>query len=290
MLPRHVAVQRDISPALRMSAEERGRTTMTITATADEFSLVRVVDRMFHVVGRNLAVLVGLSTLAQCPILAMNLLRLRYAGHFFNGIQPDPHVNPWGISMRYVAVQAISLLVTTVLAYMLQAAIAQSTISALSGKRASMADCARVALRDALALAAIAILSTSVFAAGLVWFVIPGVIVAAAWSVIVPVRVIEHSSIIGTFRRSASLTRDYRWPIAGLVIAVTVVPFALGIVALMILRALGIPPASYISATVISAISLLTLPPIGVIHAALYSELRTVKEGIGPQQLAAVFD
>jgi hypothetical protein len=220
----------------------------------------------------------------------MNLLRMRYAGHFFNGMQPDPNVNPWGISMRYVAFQGITVLVTTVLAYLLQAAIAQGTISELSGKRVSMADCARVALLDALPLAAIAILSKFVFVAGLVLFVIPGIVAAAAWSVIVPVRVIERSSIIGTFRRSASLSGDHRWPILGVVMVVTVVPLVLEIVALMILRALGIPSASYIGATAVSAIFLLTLPPVGIIYAALYVELRTAKESVGPEQLAAVFD
>jgi hypothetical protein len=267
---------------------------VAVVATTDNFSLGRVVDRTFGVLGRNLAAFVGLSALAQTPTLAMNLLRLRLGIHFFNGVQPDPRVNPWGISVRYLVFELATYLVTTALAYLLYAAITHATISDLTGRRASTADGVRAAFRHAPALVVIAVVSLLGFASGLILLVVPGILLSLAWTVAVPVCVIEQAPILTTFRRSAFLTRGHRWPLFASYLALIVVAFIVELVKFLIVRAglrpLGSDAMLYVNAILANIFAIGISAASATFVASVYFELRTTKEGIGPEQLAAVFD
>ena len=95
--------------------------------------------------------------------------------------------------------------------------------------------------------------------------------------------------------RSADLTRGRRWPILGLVV---ISSFAIGIVQRAVISvtsavfSVGASPIGQLTAqlpvSVVIGIAVSVLTSAGI--AALYYELRSTREGIGPEALAAVFD
>jgi len=116
------------------------------------------------------------------------------------------------------------------------------------------------------------------------------------YSIAVPALVIERPGVFGSLRRSAALTRGQRWKMLGIfllvwiifVIATSVLPLIL--LQLMTLSAL--PPG------LVSVVSLLIRFFLQVVASVLfalflcvaYYHLRRAKEGIGLEDIAAVFD
>lgn len=124
---------------------------------------------------------------------------------------------------------------------------------------------------------------------GFVLFVIPGFWVYAVFCAVAPVIVIERAGF-GALTRSAALTKNYRWPIAGLLFVVTIIVFITTTIASVI--------ASFIAAMISGPILLLFLNIVAstvgfafacVTIAMLYARLREIKEGVSVDLLADVF-
>ena len=124
---------------------------------------------------------------------------------------------------------------------------------------------------------------------------VPGVMLALAWMVAVPAEVVERTGVFGAFSRSAALTRNHRWSLLGLY----AVYFILSLI--LTLTLLALTGGFQAAAQVVSRGSPALLAVMAVLHviqsvigsagiAAIYYELRSIKEGIGPEALAAVFD
>jgi hypothetical protein len=115
-----------------------------------------------------------------------------------------------------------------------------------------------------------------------------------AWAVIVPVLVVERTGVFGTFGRSAELTKGHRWAILGLAVVVWLISLVLGLAILPFQSALVLPGGGILAMTplliVNGVVNVITTTIIAVGTASVYYELRSIKEGIGPEQLAAVFD
>jgi hypothetical protein len=109
------------------------------------------------------------------------------------------------------------------------------------------------------------------------------------------VLVVERTGVFAALGRSADLTRGRRWPILGLIVLSS---FAVGIVQNIItavvsgLFSAGASPIGQLTAQLpvgaMISVAASVLTSTGV--AALYYELRSTREGIGPEALAAVFD
>ena len=116
---------------------------------------------------------------------------------------------------------------------------------------------------------------------------------------IVPVCVVEHAGTIEAFGRSRELTSGYRWPI----FFVCLIYFIIGLIALFTIGALigvllvltttvlaeqasgaVIQAVANVVGTMVSSVFLSTL------IASIYHELRLIKEGVGPDALASVFN
>jgi hypothetical protein len=124
------------------------------------------------------------------------------------------------------------------------------------------------------------------------------------WSVVVPARVVERTGILGSFGRSRALTRGNRWRVLLLFIILMVLQIAVGSVIGALVSPFGAPApptagsdlavffGSMMMARVIAeTIASSVVAIVGTaIFAALYYELRVLKEGIGPEALASVFD
>jgi hypothetical protein len=262
---------------------------VTATTTPPAFNMGRVLERTFQVLGRNLVPFFVLSFLTQVPLLALQLTVFRPDQLGVRAGQPP---NP-----AMLLSTGTSLIVTgfvgIALSFVLQAALAHGTYADLSGKRASLGDLMRTATREVLPLVGLAILSFLGMVFGMLLLVVPGVILALSWSVIVPVRVVEHTPFFQSFGRSTALTRGHRWSILGLYLVYALGGAVLGFAIAPLTGASlfggmqGLNPAYFIASAAVAVVLRVIQ---GTAVASIYYELRAIKEGVGPEQLAAVFD
>lgn len=256
------------------------------TTTAEEFRIGRVIERTFAVLGRNFVTFIVLAALAEIPRFALNLTLLQVPG-----ATPTARL---ASAFASGGTTLLTFLLSLVLSLVLQGALTRGAFADLTGKRASIGDCLMTGLGQLLPLAAIGLLGGIGVAFGLILLIVPGLMLALAWSVIGPVRVVERTSVFGTFGRSAELTRGHRWAILGLyviaIIAVMIVGLLVGVVAGGGLVLTGGLPGLTVVMLVQSIFQVFMSVVIATGVASLYYELRSIKEGIGPEQLAAVFD
>ena len=144
-------------------------------------------------------------------------------------------------------------------------------------------------LKSALPIIVLCLAVTILSMLTLLMLVVPGLWVMAVFSVTIPAIIIESVGFRG-LGRSAELTKEYRWPIAGLAILELVLVAASGwgakFLAVLLESTAGTIPSLflYVVITTIRA-GLLSLPA-----ALIYARLREIKEGVTVDQIAAVFD
>jgi hypothetical protein len=180
------------------------------------------------------------------------------------------------------------------LSLILQATIIYAAASDLNGRPVSVADSLRAGLYAFIPLVAIGILTGLAVGIGFILLIVPGVMLALAWCVVVPIFVVERPNIMDVFGRSAALTRGNRWRILGLfcifIVAILVVELVFGIVGgLTNIISLGGFP--FLTRLIVLPLMQTASGLIGATAGAvLYMELRRVREGVGPEGLAALFD
>ena len=243
------------------------------------FDIGRVIERTFGVVGANFLTLFGLSLVLAALPQAVTALAMSPSA---DGM---PNFSPlWGLGS----------LVTFVAAFLLQASIVHASIVDLNGGKASFADSLRVGLSHFLPVLGISILMSIALIFGFMLLIVPGVMMAIAWVVAVPVQVVEKTGVIQSFGRSAQLTRGSRWSIFGLFFVYLLLALAFMIVGGLIFGVLSVMtggPEGLVTRAIFSPLLNAVASMIGASGAAaIYYELRSKKEGIGPQELAAVFD
>jgi hypothetical protein len=274
---------------------------MTDLRPEQRLEMGRVVSRAFSVIGSNFGMFFGLSLLfSSIPGFAIT-----YAYDYF------------GLSMidRYGALTLTSFsgiianLLASIPAYIAIGAVTHGAIVSFNSGKASFGDCAATGFRKFLPLFLLGIVTNIGILIGVIFLIIPGVIVALVLCVSAPAMVVENTGVFGSMSRSSTLTENNRWAILGLVVIfgivtaliTMVVTFVLGGVLAVLgsgsfsgdVGMLGIETASplvWIS-TVISIVADALGAMIGAAGvASLYYELRTNKEGASSDELAKVFD
>ena len=243
------------------------------------FDIGKVIERTFGVIGANFPTLFGLALVLAALPQAVAALALSPSAA---GV---PNLSPlW----------ALGSLVAVVASFVLQAAVVHASVVDLNGGKASFGDSLRVGMSNFLPVLGISILMTIGIAFGMILLIVPGVMMAVAWSVAVPAQVVEKTGVIQSFSRSAELTRGSRWAIFGLFFVYLLLAFGFMLVAGLIFAALSFMtggPESLVMRGVITPLLQAVTSMIGASGAAaIYYELRSKKEGVGPQELAAVFD
>ena len=268
----------------------------TIAAGAPAtFSIARVVSRTFGAVGKNFVSFLALALLSVSPLLLMFLAAPAL-------VAANGAATPQAISGLFTSPGAAGTLVAAGLLYFvfyfaLQAALVHGTVAYLNGQKASFVSCLSTGLRMFFPMIGISFLVGWGVILGLILLIVPGIMLAMRWIVSVPVRVAEGPGILSAMGRSADLTRGHRWPIFGLaaiffvgqmMLQAAIAPFSAGVGyttagATNPLTALAVTEA--LNFVVSALIAMFTA--VGI--ASIYYELRSIKEGIGPEQLAAVF-
>jgi hypothetical protein len=260
------------------------------TATLDPqqtFNMGRVINRAAATIGRNL---VPFVLLASIPSIAIGGLVLAVTPLSDGNGGLAPISTPFQIGL--IAGAGVAGLLWLFLTYMLQAAIVHGTVLDLNGKRAGTVDMLRTGLHQTLPIIVLAILQSLGTGLAFLLLIVPGFIVLTAWSVVIPVRVVERVPILDCFSRSSFLTAGHRWAILGLYIVYAFLSGIIQAAASMIADAGGSNTVVAIALTtlmtVVQTIATSILLSVGI--ASLYYELRWIKEGTDPEQLAAVFD
>lgn len=120
-------------------------------------------------------------------------------------------------------------------------------------------------------------------------FLIPGLWVYAVFAVMEPAVVIERLGIQG-LSRSSALTKEYRWPIVGALIPVFVFMALVFALAFYLVQLLGYQSNLIASVLLFSTIAAIGTSLLSIFVSLLYARLREIKEGIGVDEIASVFD
>lgn len=137
---------------------------------------------------------------------------------------------------------------------------------------------------------------------GMVFLIVPGVIISVGWAIIGPSYLHEETSLFGSFGRSWELTRGYKWWVwlAMIVMGIIMtVIFGIAAVLLSLTAYSGITDTDISSAFTVGAFFMgllfslsmyLALALYASFITALYTELRELKEGPLAEKMSAVFD
>jgi len=243
------------------------------------FEIGRVLGNTFGLIGRNLI-----------PFLLLAILFAGLRGWLLN--TDAPLVSSW-------APFAASIL-SLVFAMVLQGALTRAAVDDLSGKGVSFSGALGQGVAHILPLIGLGILAGIAFVIGLALIIVPGLFLIVRWAVAGPAIVVEDLGPTGAMGRSADLSRGHRWAIFGLLVLYAIVAYG-GIFGLAFLNnALGWPNATdasfgnfttlQLAATGIDAALQAVLSLISTVGtAAIYFELRRVKEGVDIEALAATF-
>jgi uncharacterized membrane protein len=116
--------------------------------------------------------------------------------------------------------------------------------------------------------------------------IVPGVIRAVRWILVAPVVIMEREDADSARARSETLTAGHRWGIFGLLLVLVVINLVLGAVAGAVFGVTGML-SFFVTKVLVVAV---TNSFQAALYGVMYYQLRSEKEGIDIEQLAAVFD
>jgi hypothetical protein len=237
-----------------------------------EFRLGDVIVRSWIILSRHLLAFLGLvAILEAAPLIGLPKLA--------------PLLARQGGVTSNLLVSMIGGIVALMFSILSQAVLFYATFQDLRGREVNPVESFSRGLARVAPAIATAILEGLAVGIGLVLFIAPGLVALAAFSVALPICVVEHAGPLRSLSRSAELTRGYWWPILGVAVSILIVSAVVGLAIRAALPASGLPVtiATWVWNVFVTAYS-------SVYAANLYHDLRAVKEGIGIQEIASVFD
>lgn len=247
-----------------------------------QFDIGRVISTTIGLVGRNLVPFTVLSLVfAGAPYLIIQLMMPGL-------IAGDP-------SMMSLLV-IVGMLVSLVAGVVLQAALTRASVDDLSGAGVNLNTALSSALGMLLPMIGLGILMGLGIMLGMVLLIVPGVFLALCWAVAGPVLVVERLGVIPSMQRSTALTQGHRWAILGLIVLFVIIAMVFNMIVGFLIPGgaavmMGVPgegPA-FFAIIVLTLIQVITsmIGTAGI--AAVYFELRQVKDGLGVADIAKVF-
>jgi len=262
-------------------------TSTPVTAPKLPLGVGRIISSSFSILFRNIA---AVMIVAFIPSLIGQLISVATAGADVTlGVSA---ANP------FVTGGATTIILGVVLQLAIQgltiALLVQLAYDAKLGRPITPLAYISPALKAIVPIVVLSLAIGILAGIGFMLLIIPGLYIYAVFSVTTPAIMIERVGF-GGMSRSASLTRDYRWPIIGALILLGLCTFGLslvsGFVVTALVLAIGVNAAGIGLGLLLSAlIAGLTYGLSGIGAALIYARLRDIKEGISVDDLAAVFD
>lgn len=243
----------------------------------NEFRLGSVIGRGFGVFAKNLVPFTLLSLVVYLPLIF-------YTVTVVSG-EPDLEA-----LSRYGLIGGVG---GVILGLIVTAALMYGTFQQLRGTPASIGVCFSRGLARLFPVLGVGILMGLCVAGGFMLLIIPGIIFYCMLWVAVPVAVVEKPGLMASLKRSAELTKGYRWQILGIIIVIAVIQWLAGkVVELVFLGDVATATWGdvrvYMFATLGVSIAIGTLQ--AVVNAVGYHDLRLAKDGVDMSELESVFD
>ncbi len=155
------------------------------------------------------------------------------------------------------------------------------------GRPARLGGYFAIALKRALPILLISILFGIIVGIGFMLFIIPGLYLAAMFSVAVVVTILEPGWS-GALGRSKQLTKEYRWPIVGVLLLLYIVLILLQ-TALAFISVSLFSINAMLGTVVFAATNAIGTALLSIGFVLIYARLREIKEGVSVDSLADVF-
>ncbi|GAA0485633.1 hypothetical protein GCM10009096_30470 [Parasphingorhabdus litoris] len=248
------------------------------------FDIGRVMTATFTVISRHPIVFLGLSLLiAGMPYGLMQFFALNpdgLAALFLDEMFAD--IESYWLTFAFAGTGMFIVYFT--LTILLQAMLIVATIRDMRNQHVDIGLCFAEAMKRFLPLIGLAILSLLGIILGLFLFIVPGVILFLMWMVAAPVMVVENRGIMDSLKRSAELASGSKGMMFLLMIIFMIASGMLSGMA----EGLGFfNSIASVFVTIIAETAIAAVQAAGV--AALYVELRTVKEGPFTDTLSDIF-
>ena len=265
------------------------------------FEIGRVLNRTFFVLRSNLvAFALAALLIIGLPQFAYYTWPLIYAASTNTA---SDAVGAAALSLWLPALGTGGFVISGFTQTLLIAALTPLSLATLNDDRISLKVSFRAALSCSMPVLGFIIFAGLGLIFGLLLFIVPGIFFVVIWRVAVPVIIAEDLDMASAFERSASLTSGYRWMTLLFITMIFLIGMAVSIIISIFTASLGSGyPDSFISgegidsgfwisnAFVSTLPQLFTAPLAAASTAALYYELRHIKEGLAPKAIASVFD
>ena len=245
------------------------------------FDLGRVIQRTFTSIGQNWVLCLVVSTV----LVGIPSMLQVYGQHqaMFN-----QDTSGWIFAV-------VGWITWIIGAFVVQGMVVKASVSSFNGKVLGLGEAFQAGVRLFLPLFGMGIVVGLGTGLGFLLLIVPGVILSVMWSASTGALVVEKRGVFESLQRSRDLTRGYRWQIFGLAVIYVIASMLIGMLVGGIGAATG---GSFTNGSSNLGINLATTTVSNILSsvvgaagaAALYFELRSAKEGVGPEELASVFD
>ena len=256
-----------------------------IDAMKRRLEVGHVLSKTFSAVRTDFVTYLGLATLLSCPMPLIlywvadaqrELQRQLEQGRFDETIDPFKNFGLWILTS--VAVLFFQGMVTS--------AIVHGVVGRLRGRPANLSECLITGLRRMIPVLVVSAMIGVVAGFAMACCCL-GLVLMTMWYVALPAVVHEKTGVFEALPRSAALTQGFRGPVFGVIVVIYLLGnMPLGTVALMVevagfsLVAVVVQWAAFLVYSVLNAVG----------SAVTYHELRSIKEGVDVDDVAAVFD
>lgn len=271
--------------------------TINYQAPKPQFDVGRVINRTFAAIRNNfISFFLASLIIMGVPMFLIGLMPVFMgSGGFLDG----DTVNQTFLA-SFMTMTLISFIVVMIGSVILQGALIYGAVADFNGRKAPFGECMSVALRYFFPLLGLGILVGLGTMFGLILLIIPGIFIALGWSIAAPVLIVEGQSITESISRSWDLTKGYkRWILLLFIILIVLSSIIGGVLGAFTLIS-GDPTDAllgggsttfHIFNSLFSALAQALSTMISATGvAAIYYEIRQLKEGIGAENLAAIFD
>jgi len=239
-----------------------------------EFRIGDVILRTWNILSRHFLTFALLVGIAELLPLVLTLL-------FAEG-----SAIPGNFRVSALAIGAGIGFLQFVLTSFAQAIVVFAAFQDLRGRPVKAIESLRHGLSRLFPVLVASVLTGLLIAVGAILCLIPGLVALTAMAVVLPACVVERLGPIESMSRSADLTTGHRWPILAVGVAWLVVVMVVTGAIEAAMPGVATLPVQLLTWTwqVISA----TFS--SVYAAILYHDLRAVREGIGIDEIASIFD
>jgi hypothetical protein len=262
--------------------------------SAEKLDIGRVFQLAIEIGKRRFVRLAALWGIAIAGVIAFGVLLVLVAGgtvltDIIAGGRPS-----LGTLQKIWPIFGFGVIVIAIFSAVVQAASFSVAIGDLAGRTTTLEEDLKLGLRKFGPLLAVSILFSIAVFFGFMLLVVPGIMIALAFSQALPATVSEKIGIMQAFDRSRFLTRNNRWRLLGLWAVVGLAYIVLSIVLGALTGGLAMRESGAAAGIGVFASNIIESLVASIagycLQAAAYAELRRIKDGAGAADLGEVFD